>query len=130
MTPKKITEVRTKTITYWTCCIEKHRHTAESTALRCIAKHTEEPKPRTKKWTRELYKSVLSRYEAGERMEDIGKELSVSYERIRQAVAKARRIEVLEKDGEAYRVKFQAEQAHVKEQQELRAQAMARLRGE
>lgn len=82
---------------YWRCGIDsdEHRHATKEDAQSCKdsrAQMAQKPsKPRIK-WTPDMYMEALQRFESGESLRSLGDTVGVTAERMRQVIAKARRL--------------------------------------
>ena len=102
MKPKLITTTQTFAVAYWDCGQSGHRHKTEGVAQACVSRQQEKVAnraagrtsgPNAIRWTSTLCAFVLQEYRDGARKCDLARKYCVSYERIRQVLYRAERIE-------------------------------------
>lgn len=88
--------IETVQVERWTCAHPEHRHRTKAVAAACIAKDARVAAfhAKTLRWDDAAYAAILAKHRAGATYAEIGRELNRTRERIRQAVEKAKRLEL------------------------------------
>ena len=76
---------------YWTCYNADHHHTTKEIAEKCIANYERPRKQLYRRWTKDMYRDVLSLRDDGLTYKAIGEKYGVGEQRIREVEARASR---------------------------------------
>lgn len=80
-------------VTYWTCCVDAHRHQTEQVAEACIAKH-EKPKELRRRWTRAMMADAVDAALGGATYSEVGRSFGITGGRVQNVIRKAIRMMV------------------------------------